>query len=113
MSVEIITVGFCPQYFATYSVAGSRGAVYTVSLSGGEGPAFCTCPAYKFSGQNDCKHISAVWKHACLYNPQWKDAGPNDLGEAGIVLDSLDEHRTYDEPCPGCGGNMVPVRIAV
>ena len=72
MSADIVTVGFCPQYYSTFSVKGSGGSVYTVSLAG-TGFAHCDCPAYTyFKGEpsdRTCKHIKAVWEHGCFYNP--------------------------------------------
>ena len=116
MSIDIVTVGFCPQYYATYDVVGSKDNVYQVTLSGAEGPAHCTCPAFKYSGEfgdQTCKHVSRVWAHGCLYNPQWKPAGPNDLADQGIILTDSDDSRTYGEKCPGCGEEMVAVKIGV
>ncbi len=117
MSATIETAAFCPQYYATFEVQGSKDNVYTVTLSGGEGPAHCTCPAFKYSGEpgeQDCKHVRKIWAHGCLYNPQWKDAGPNDLEDNGIQIASTDDsHVIEDEPCPGCGEPCVAVRIAV
>jgi hypothetical protein len=113
MSAEIVTVGFCPQYFASFEVTGSTGNSYTVTLNGAEAPAHCTCPSYRYGGSQDCKHIKAVWDHGCLYNPQWKDAGPNDLGSYGVSVVAYDYPGGRTEPCPGCGEAMVPVRIAV
>lgn len=114
MSIDIITVGFCPQYYSLWDVTG-RSGVYRVTLNGGEGAPNCSCPAFKFSGgygNQHCKHIDAVWKHGCLYNPQWKEAGPNDYAQHGIKLVDTDQH-TIGEKCPGCKAQMVPVRIAV
>ena len=116
MSVEIVTAAFCAQYFANYEVQGSKGNVYTVTLNGGEGAPFCTCPAFKFSGgygNQDCKHVKLVWDHACLANPQWKDPGPNDLAENGITMISHDDHTIPGDVCVGCGGPTVPVKIAI
>jgi len=117
MSADIVTVGFCPQYYSTFSVQGSGGSVYTVSLAG-TGFAHCDCPAYAyFKGEpadRTCKHIKAVWEHGCFYNPQWKDdAGPNDLSEVGASVKDLDTSYTYGEPCPGCGDQMIATKIAV
>ena len=115
MPPQIITVGFCPQYFATFEVAGSKGAVYTVTTHGGEAPSECTCQAFHFSGaESTCKHVKMVWDHGCLWNPQWKDAGANDLAKFGIKLIEIDRPNIIrDERCPGCGDDMIAVRIAV
>lgn len=110
LSIEV--VGFCADYFAAFMVPGSRGNLYRVELYGGEGPATCECPAFKFhKGEiydRTCKHIEYVWQNACLYNPQWHDGGPRKIKP----MEYLDEARLYGE-CPCCGGPMVPVRIAV
>lgn len=115
MPAEIVTVGFCPQYYSQWEVQGSKGNTYSVVLNGGEGAPYCSCPAFKYSGEygnQECKHVKAVWAHGCLYNPQWKDAGPNDYADHGIKMISHDTH-TISETCPGCGEEMIPVRIAV
>lgn len=115
MSVDIVTVGFCPQYFSTFAVKGSGTNWYTVSFNGGEGPAHCTCPAFKYSGEpgnQTCKHIRRVWKYGCFYNPQWKDAGPNDLEKHDIKILETDMGN-WHENCPGCNQVMVAVKIAV
>lgn len=115
--LDIITVGFCPQYWSTWKVKGSRDAEYVVTLSGGEGPAHCTCPAFKYSGefgQQDCKHVRKVWEHGCLWNPQWhSDPGPNDYQDHGIEMLSCGYGRGYGAPCPGCGGELQATKIAV
>lgn len=108
MSADVITVGFCPQYHGSWQVTGSRGDVYVVTVGPESGE--CTCPAFTYSRDRTCKHITQVWDHGCLYNPQWKDPGPNDHADHGIVL-SLP--RGGGAPCPGCGEPMIPVRIAV
>lgn len=117
MPAEIVTVGFCPQYHSRWQVAGSKpGTSYEVDLAGAEGAPHCTCKAFQFSGgygDQDCKHVRAVWAHACLYNPQWKDAGPNDFASHGIELVDTDTAYQYGEPCPGCGGPMIATKIAV
>jgi hypothetical protein len=116
MSYDIATVGFCPQYFATFEVTGSKSNIYQVTLDGAEGPAHCTCPAYAYSKDDNrtCKHIAAIWKHGCLWNPQWKDAGPNDLDSVGTRLTGTHGRPILQgERCHGCGQDCVAVRIAV
>lgn len=129
MSVQYVTVGFCPQYDSTWSFQASpqRGGSYIVRMYADERmQSTCTCPAFTFfKGEpwdRTCKHLKAVWEHGCFFNPQWRDAGPNDYAQHGITLVDLDmvqEGRVYDtlegdEPlCPGCGSLMIPVVIAV
>ena len=115
MPAEIVTVGFCPQYWSRWEVQGSKGAVYRLTLNGAEHQPHCTCPAFEYAPEDakDCKHVRKVWDHGCLYNPQWKDAGPNDYAEHGITLIEVDNSRPWPDPCPGCDQPMIPVRIAV
>jgi hypothetical protein len=154
MSVDIVTVGFCPQYHARFEVGSSRckncgggvayvpgvgwrhgkrqailcktrddGSVaepdewYEVTLNGAEGAPHCTCHAFKYSGgygEQDCKHVRLVWERGCLFNPQWKDAGPNDLEQHGARLVDMDTRFViHGDPCPGCGQDMIATRIAV
>lgn len=106
MPAEITTAGFCPDYYSVFEVPSSDGKkVYRVWLDGLSGG--CDCPGFKY--RQECKHMKKVWDEACLYNPQWHDAGPGTLKpvERGDHCDQV------MEPCPGCGEKMVPVRIAV
>jgi hypothetical protein len=115
MPAEIVTVGFCPQYYSRWVVQGSQpGSTYTVVLNGAEQLPDCTCPAFRHAPWDgkDCKHVRAVWAHGCLYNPQWREPGPNDWADHGISLLATDT-ATWPEPCEGCGQPMVAVRIAV
>jgi predicted nucleic acid-binding Zn finger protein len=107
--IQIVVMSDCASNYGVYKLKGSRGAEYTVSLGGSEGPGYCTCPAFKFSGAKmDCKHIRTVWDKACMYNPQWHDA------KESPELRPVD--YTYDaftgEKCR-CGGPLVSVRRAV
>jgi hypothetical protein len=118
MSISIETAGFCPQYGSTWEVPGSNGAVWTVKLDGAQGAPYCTCPRWKFQRKatNDrtCKHIDRVMAHACLFNPQWHETpGPNDYAKFGIRLIGTDTSGQVNESCPGCGQNMIAVKIAV
>ena len=113
MPAEIITVGFCPQYFASFVVAGSRGVSYTVAFDGADLDGSCSCAAFKFSGaRRSCKHLRLVQAHGCFWNPQWHDEGPNDLAAQGISLVG-ELTRTSRSRCPGCGYDTLPVRIAI
>lgn len=114
MTAEITTMGFCPQYFSRWTVEGSSGATYLVTFSGLQ--AHCTCPAFKFSQNNDCKHIKRVWEHGCMYNPQWKDPGPDDWFTESpdlLLLDVDESQPKLDERCAGCNQPTVPVKVAV
>lgn len=113
MPVEIVTVGFCPQYVSQWRVAGHHNHVYDVVLNGAEAKPACSCLAFQYSTDGDCKHVRLIWDHGCLYNPQWKDPGPNDVIEYGATLVQTDTYAVLDQPCPGCGEPMIPVRIAV
>jgi hypothetical protein len=117
VGISIETVGFCPQYYCDWKVVGANGQVYEVTLDGAEHVPSCTCPAWKFSAHEvydrECKHIRAIWDHGCLFNPQWRDAGPNDYAAHGITRGAYHVPQTWGEACPGCGEQMIPVRIAV
>lgn len=108
MPAEITMMEDCASNYGVFEVQGSTGT-YTVSFSGSEGPAHCTCPAFKYSGtEQTCKHIKKVWDEACFYNPQWHDANP----EPAI----RPKDYTYDAFTGGtcvCGGPLVAVRRAV
>ena len=111
LNVEVM--GFCPQYDAVFIVPGSTGS-YRVSLDI-EGP-HCECRAFKYCKVEDesdrtCKHLALVRAHGCLYDPQGRDPGPNDLPDHGVKI--LLQKGGYGEPCPGCGEEMLPVRVAV
>lgn len=112
MPAEIVPGEFCASWFGTYEVTGTNGTKYVVDLSGGEGPASCTCPAFKYAKgpvyDRTCKHIAQVHQEACLWNCQWHD---------GNEVKMRPKH-TYgqvipDSHCPNCNGPTVAVRIAV
>lgn len=111
MPAEIIVMADCQSNYGVYKLPGSKGTVYTVSFGGSEGPAHCTCPAYKFSGEGrHCKHIEKVWNGACMYNPQWcKGHNPIRFKPVEYTYDAV----VPDEECPNCGGPVVAVRRAV
>lgn len=110
MPADIVTLLDCASNYGVFVITGSTDT-YTVTFSGSEGPAHCTCKAFKFSGNDrDCKHIRQVWEQACLYNAQWHD------GQANPELRPVE--YTYDaivpgNKCPACGGPVVAVRRAV
>ena len=85
VSIDTITV-LCPQYGSTWEVQDSNGAVYTVQLYADGALASCDCPSYKFLNDDEwdptCKHITAVWKHSCLFNAQWHRRGAERLRAA-------------------------------
>lgn len=108
MPAEIISAAFCADYWSTFKVESSKkGAFYEVTMNGGEGTAHCTCPAYKHSRDRDCKHIAYVFKHGCFWNPQWYEGGDRTVRPVAC------HGSTIEEECPGCGGPMIAVRIAV
>ena len=111
LNVEMM--GFCPQFTGTFEVPGSAGS-YRVSL--GPDGAHCGCRAFQYCKVEDefdrtCKHVKLVRAHGCLYDPQGCDPGPNDLEAYGIEI--LPHDGDYGEPCPGCGGEMIALRVAV
>lgn len=114
MPVDIVPGEFCATYFGSYDVPGSRpGVTYHVVHDGGEGPASCDCPAFKyFKGavyDRTCKHIEYVWKHACMWNCQWFEGNPNPT----LVPTHINRPVLPNSHCPNCGGPTVGVRIAV
>jgi hypothetical protein len=118
MPYSIEVVGFCPQYHSLWRVQGSKpGTAWTITLNGAEHAPFYNCPAFRYSGpigEQNCKHVSMIWKHGCLWNPQWHDAGPNDWSEHGIELVDTNTRFQFDELCKGgCGGKMIATKIAV
>lgn len=109
MSYDIVTMEDCASNFGVFEITGSKGDTYTVTFSGSEGPAHCTCPAYRFSGaEMHCKHVARVHDQACFYNPQWHEAHPEPiLRPVGY---------TYEQFSGGtceCGGPLVYVKRAV
>lgn len=107
MPADIVTMADCASNYGVYEVTGSKGARYTVTLTGSEGMPHCTCKGFSF--RHDCKHVAAVYEGACLYNPQWHDAKEHPT------------HRpveyTYTQFAEGerctCGGPLVYVKRAV
>lgn len=106
MSYEVVTLEDCASNYGSFEIEGSNGNTYTVTFSGSEGPAHCTCQGFKY--RNDCKHIEKVYKGACLYNPQWKDANPNPTYRPV----SYNYTQFSDNKCE-CGDKKVYVRRAV
>lgn len=102
----------CASNYGIFLVPSLSGpdVIYTVSFNGSEGPAFCDCPAYKFSRDQHCKHIDMAWKGACMMNPQWCDGHqPVQFRPVAFTYDLT----AQDSECPNCGGPMVYVRRAV
>jgi hypothetical protein len=106
MPAEIVTLEDCASCFGVYDVEGSKGDQYVVQFHGETG-VHCTCPGFKY--RQDCKHVSSVYKTACMYNPQYNK------GKEDPTIRPRD--YTYDQfsktPCPACGGPTVYVRRAV
>jgi hypothetical protein len=113
MPAQREVVGFCPQYRSRWRVPGSRGATYDVELA--DLGASCTCPAFRYAPADarTCKHIGLVWERGCLYNPQWRDAGPNDYASLGIELVACDDWHVIPGDVCACGGEKIAVAIAV
>lgn len=111
MPADIEIMRDCASNYGVFVIKGSTGNVYTVSFSGSESQPSCTCPAFKYAPDDNknCKHIEAVWKGACMYNPQWCDGHkPVTFKPAEFNYDAF-----ADEPCPACGGRTVYVKRAV
>jgi hypothetical protein len=70
---------------------------YTQTLYGGALQVHdeCTCPAFKYSKDRDCKHLRQARAEQC----SWHGA--------------YDESAEQDGVCPRCGGEAIPVRVAV
>lgn len=111
MSIDIVVMSDCASNYGVFHIPSSDGkSVYTVTLSGSEGPAHCNCKAFGFSGaKQTCKHVKQVYDGACLYNPQWHDANPNPRVRP---VDYCYDAVVLDKTCE-CGGPMVAVRRAV
>lgn len=108
MGYDIIIMEDCASNYGVFKIAGSEGNEYTVVFNGSEGPAHCTCKAFHFSSEGTCKHIQEIWKKACLFNPQWKDAVENpEIRPVSYV------YSTFSPNTCACGGPMVYVRRAV
>jgi hypothetical protein len=114
--LDVVVMGFCPQYRSNFHVTGSKGDTYFVSMDGGDFLPTCSCKAYTFSAKDacdkTCKHIALVREHGCFYSEQGCDPGPNDLEAHGVTLRGI-PHTTLDRKCLGCGQNMIPVKVAV
>lgn len=106
MSVDIVTMSECADFHSVFEVVGSKGDTYHVSYAGGEGGAHCTCPGFKY--RQDCKHVNETFKRGCFWHPQWHDAGPAEVRPVEVT-----PHTVPGEQCPGCGGPVVAVRMAV
>lgn len=106
MSIEIVTMEDCASNFGVFEITGSKGDKYTVSFTGSESQAHCTCLGFKH--RRECRHLKQVWDEACLYNPQWHDGKDHPtLRPVSYTYD-----RFSDNTCR-CGGPMVYVKRAV
>lgn len=106
MPAEIVNSAFCADNFGVYDVLSSDGkTTYTVTMAGMS--AHCTCKGFQF--KQECKHITYVYRNACLWNPQWYDGNPDPTIRPKEYIEPL----ITGEECPVCGGPTVPVRIAV
>jgi len=113
MPAEIVTMTECADFYGVFEVEGSKGAKYRVAFGGGEGPATCTCPAYQYAKgavyDKTCKHIDRVFKEGCFWHPQWHDPGPRTIAP----VETYSPNEVPGEKCPGCGGPVVAIRVAV
>lgn len=107
--IQIVVMADCASNYGVFKIRGSKGDTHTVTMHGSEGPAYCTCKAFQFSGERrECKHIAQVWKEACMYNPQWHDANP----EPKLKPVDFSYQAFAGEKCK-CGGPLVYVKRAV
>lgn len=105
---ELMTVYFpwclSNEYWET-QVQGSRGDTYIVTwhkLPQGDTQYGyeCTCPAFKFGGGKECKHIRAVDGQRCAWN-------------AEAVIGGGTTDRPADGKCPKCGGELSSVAVGI
>lgn len=106
MSIDIIVMEDCASNYGVYEVRGSKGDKYTVTLSGSEGPADCTCNGFRY--RKECKHVDRVYKEACLYNPQWHDSN-----DSPLIRPVEYTYTAFSSSKCACGGPMVYVKRAV
>lgn len=91
MTIEIYPMCASLQEVVVKNVGGYKQTLYNGAPLDDE----CTCPAYKYSRDRDCKHLREARMQLCGW------------------------HGAYDEPaenedvCPSCGGPTVYVRVAV
>src|SRR5262245_58317606 len=109
MAIEIVPARFCATYWAEYVVPSDSHPKesYLVALAGGEGPAYCACPAFKHrkGSAYECKHIRRVFKEACLWNPQWREQCGTTMKPARLHAPNLSTRP--EDACPACGGPTV------
>jgi len=110
MPADIVTMRDCASNYGIFDVkSDSTDEVYIVTFDG-EAGAHCTCKAWLYSADNDCKHVNRTYLKACMYNPQYCDGHENPIKPRGFAYtQGLDSN----EPCPNCGGPTVLVRRAV
>lgn len=123
----------CHQLFANYEVISENSASATVQMLdksktpsylvqfNGKGPHFCTCPAYRYSGDygaQTCKHIAKVVENMCDGKGQcfpWVADNyfvPNGISLISSMADNM-HGPLLGPPCDGCGARTVPLRSAV
>lgn len=104
-------ISVCPQYFANYTVQSTKGNnVYFVQFNGIDGPRFCTCMAYRYSGDwghQTCKHIQLIEEQGCFHIPMVRDRNGNMWDDNfftanGITIISTAPSYQEDLLCPGC-----------
>lgn len=94
---------------ATFEVEGSNGNVYTCQWRSKHG-WHCTCPAFKYSKDDHCKHIDQVEDKVCRYGEgaAWGSPVPEDSWERGANTSGFG--REYI--CPRCGGQTRVMQYA-
>lgn len=87
-------------------VKGSKGTVYEVRFGRVHGKDTmydwtCTCPAFKFGGGKQCKHIKATIKRGlrCGWNQQFDGGEPVE--------------KDGEKKCPKCGADVIVFQAGV
>ena len=92
--------------YTVHTFAGEQ-AMYTVHTVTGE-QATCSCPGYKYSPIQSCKHIRKVYKEACMYTEQNYDDHAIKIKPYSYSLTA-----SISTACPRCGSPCVPVTVAI
>jgi hypothetical protein len=98
----------CADFEATFQIeSDSTDKMYTID-SGPDGLT-CDCMAWRFKkGDKECKHTREVLQKGCFWHPQ-SESGTGELRPV-----SRDETvHVPGQTCPGCGGPVISITIAV